>query len=804
MTFGFSMFRSAFDAQGTVVEVDWQEFCGLIQDKGEVDVRSVKDGPGLVLGELDGGYRQRDNCLVMYAVGLDLDPRAEDTPESWQDALSAALSALEPYEYLVWTTYSSTPEKPRLRVLVPLQQPTDADGYDAAWATLAGLCPDGVCDRRARDASRFHYLPAVPTKEALGWFAAEHHPGERFSAPAHPAPLSPTQTIKTELPLSETRLRASLVKDWLVSRSSALTRVREVAKAVALGEVFGQEGGRHEAALHLTAILASQYRPKNSSDPEPTEVIREVFRDSVETMKRQQVDVPSLDSIVQGYEGAVQKFAKDAKVQMDTSGQYTASELFDISQRQGLPSPTALSRRWAVAHRDAYFFLAGDGDYRGPYMGESKDVAMLQALKRAPVALYTHTPNGKRLRTAKDVLADAGTVVRDEKLDMAAQVTTVDGDCIRIAPCPRRQLPPEYNADIDQWLRLLSGSCYPKLVDWLSVLPDLDQMLCALYFDGAPGTGKTLFAQGIASIWSDSVTKFGDFQSTFNASVARCPVVFADEEVENDRFKRSSATTLIREMITTKQRTINEKNRPLAELFGAIRLILAANSDALLTWKDAASAHDLEAIGQRILYIAPQHDAADFLLAQGKETCNMWQRHGLAQHVLWLHENHTVANPGGRLAVEGDISRLHRTMLTGSKVTSEVIEILVRHLLDPRRLRATEAPIARREGELLVNVDALRIGWVLLDRKHENPPSTTLLGRALRTIAKDEAGTRRLNWGKRRLRVVAVDVEHLVAWAEHQSVASREELMESLQDEDWDDENDLAAAEAENDLDDPV
>ena len=789
---------------GGLMGMSWGEWVTELIDPENVDRRLDKDGPGLVLGVGTDGRRLKSHLTEMHALGLDFDPPPASTSEAWQDTLLTAISLLAPYEYVAWSTHSHTEEFPRLRVILPFSEPTTVQGYEATWLYIDDLL-DHTVDAATKDASRIHYLPTA--KPHAPWDAF-HNPGAPLDPSVSLDQHAPTEALPAKtLPSSEIQFRADMLKDWLISRSSALTRVRESAKALAMGQPYGEPGVRHQIAIHLTGIIAAKYRPKNSAQAEPQEVIDAVFDESHRAMSRTQADNPSLESlnvqVSSSYLSAIDKFGTGA-ISTQPANTYNANELFDIAAAQNV-KPTDLTKRWIVSHKDSYWFLDQTGDYKGPYQGESKDVAMLQVLKKAPVSMWSINQNGKRLRSVKEVLSENGTVVLNIDNDLRCQVSSIEGDTVKLAPCPRKPWAPRYDPDIDKWLRLLAGSCYPKLVDWLSVLPDLDQMLCAIYFDGAPGTGKTLFAQGIAAVWSPAVTQFEDFQSNFNEALKKCPVVFADEEVPNNSFKRSSATTLIREMITTKQRAVREKFMPVTNLFGAIRLILAANGDSMLTWKDAATVHDLQAIGQRILYIKPLAAAADHLLAMGKMKCDYWKLEGFARHIMHLHENHVVQHPGGRLVVEGDISRLHRTMLTGSKVTSEVIEILVRHLLNPRRMKAiTDAPIARSNGELLVNVDALRLGWVLLDRKNENPPSTTMLGRALRTISVDGGASRRMEWNGRSVRVRSVDMENLIAWAEQQSVASRDELTEAVCKDDDISDHDHEHYHEGNDLEDPV
>ena len=76
------------------------------------------------------------------------------------------------------------------------------------------------------------------------------------------------------------------------------------------------------------------------------------------------------------------------------------------------------------------------------------------------------------------------------------------------AACPRRKLKPTYYPIIDEWLKIMGGRHYNKLLDWLACVPDLNKLLCALYFGGHPGGGKTLFPAAISRIWTTGTGSF--------------------------------------------------------------------------------------------------------------------------------------------------------------------------------------------------------------------------------------------------------------------------------------------------------
>jgi len=75
----------------------------------------------------------------------------------------AGLSQLEQSgaQVLVYQTYSHTPEAPRWRVVVFLDEPVSPEDYTQCWAGLNDVL-GGMLDGNAKDCARISYVPSCP------------------------------------------------------------------------------------------------------------------------------------------------------------------------------------------------------------------------------------------------------------------------------------------------------------------------------------------------------------------------------------------------------------------------------------------------------------------------------------------------------------------------------------------------------------------------------------------------------------------------------------------------------------------
>jgi hypothetical protein len=245
------------------------------------------------------------------------------------------------------------------------------------------------------------------------------------------------------------------------------------------------------------------------------------------------------------------------------------------------------------------------------------------------------------------------------------------------------------------------------------------------------------------------------------------------------RFGRQTVTTTLRSMLSTTQRTLNQKYRPTSDLRGAIRLILTANNAFLLDSSGVSSAQDLEAIAQRFLYVPVGEASTIYLDKLSRETKNKWMERGIAEHALWLAENHKILEVGKRFWVEGDVSEMHRMLMSGSRWNSFVCEWLVKYLMDPLAFDSLGTGLVRRQhGELLVNDQAIVDKWETY-MSSKIVPETAKIGSALRAIAKSK-DRKQLRWQGKHIRYRIIDVEHLVEWSNRYNIGDKETMEGTL------------------------
>src|SRR3954462_5922197 len=78
----------------------------------------------------------------------------------------------EPYEYVIHSSYSHTPEKPKWRAVFPLAKSIPGVDWAKGYQKLALALGQGQVDPSCRDAARMFYVPSCPPGGAR--FARAH------------------------------------------------------------------------------------------------------------------------------------------------------------------------------------------------------------------------------------------------------------------------------------------------------------------------------------------------------------------------------------------------------------------------------------------------------------------------------------------------------------------------------------------------------------------------------------------------------------------------------------------------------
>jgi putative DNA primase/helicase len=114
----------------------------------------IKDVGGFVGGVLKDGKRSKGSVAWRHLVTLDLD-RA---PQKFWDTFSLIFNDA----CCVYSTHSHTPEKPRLRVVIPLKTPVPAGQYEPIARQLADIVGLDYIDATTYQPSRLMYWPSTP------------------------------------------------------------------------------------------------------------------------------------------------------------------------------------------------------------------------------------------------------------------------------------------------------------------------------------------------------------------------------------------------------------------------------------------------------------------------------------------------------------------------------------------------------------------------------------------------------------------------------------------------------------------
>lgn len=134
---------------------------------------SIKDVGGFVAGYLSGGVRKAANVLYRTAVTLDLDYATGDV---WDDfTMNFGCAAM------LYSTHSHTPDKPRLRLVLPASRQMTPAEYEPVcryWTSRIGI---ELFDQTTYDLNRLMYWPSV-SKD--GEYIFEFQDGEAFDVDA--------------------------------------------------------------------------------------------------------------------------------------------------------------------------------------------------------------------------------------------------------------------------------------------------------------------------------------------------------------------------------------------------------------------------------------------------------------------------------------------------------------------------------------------------------------------------------------------------------------------------------------------
>lgn len=387
---------------------------------------------------------------------------------------------------------------------------------------------------------------------------------------------------------------------------------------------------------------------------------------------------------------------------------YTFEELADMAP---------LDELWVLQTAAGIFIRAPGNDYVGPFSRETAQNAardLLAPAVSAGVAVTKTTKNGGlTLKSVPELLHEYGRTPPNVKYSYAVDRSRLVDDTFIQKAGRLRDIAPEFNEDIAQWLRLFAGEHEDALLDWLATLHRLDIPTAALCIAGTAGAGKDLLIDGIARFWGGRSMSVERATSRFNDDLLTTPLVVASEELTVSRDYGANAIDTLKKLISDRSRTIETKNMRAVTLEGAIRVIITTNRTGAFNLRRQPTTSDIQALDDRILLLRPPPEARDFLTRIGgiSTTVGWVDGEGIARHVAWLRKTRIVTS-GFRLLVQGrgGMSDLLASEGVGAApVLRAILNAMLGSMRDDRVVRIDE-------GKVWVCKRALHEKWASYSR----------------------------------------------------------------------------------------
>ena len=445
----------------------------------------------------------------------------------------------------------------------------------------------------------------------------------------------------------------------------------------------------------------------------------------------------------------------------------TEEEIQALDQKYGPGWPSLA----VLQHQSAHWLLRPDGSYHIK-MGKKEEL-MLAARDHFPIfgdciSMFYEDPRTEELRrhNYESFRMEYATALIEVQYDQALTETQYDPHKKKLAiACAAPQVKPVFHQSVQDWLLMIGGDV---LVDMTAGMSRLTEMLPALVLTGGPGTGKTLYANGVGHIWGTDPNTAEDAHTRFNADqMTRQPITFHDEKA-GDAYS-NEGTSLVRRYTTQGERWIEAKYMPKVALLGYPRLIFAANNPHILDTQESMTSDDREAFAARLIHIHLDDEHATWCEKNLKRTQRDWiGKHHLSEHFYWLGLNWEIRNPGARFMVQGPRTQLHESLAGGAGTAAEVIQWLLSYLASPDRLDCTAgAPLelCSQKHHFRVTAHAILQHW---EKYLKTPPpkATTDVQKALASLSHPGRAKVAVPIGQgktRRVNAYSVDLEILRA-----------------------------------------
>lgn len=162
-----SIGKSRKDTHWKTVEVSWEKLCKRLSKThissetmaeykamNKTEKAEKKDIGGFVGGVVEGGRRTKASVKIRTLITLDADYALKGFADN--------VSVLYDYAMCIYSTHSSTPNAPRLRILLPLSREVTAEEYEPIARSVANELGIEQFDVTTYETNRLMYFPSTP------------------------------------------------------------------------------------------------------------------------------------------------------------------------------------------------------------------------------------------------------------------------------------------------------------------------------------------------------------------------------------------------------------------------------------------------------------------------------------------------------------------------------------------------------------------------------------------------------------------------------------------------------------------
>lgn len=687
-----------------------------------------------------GGWKSLKNVVAMGCLTFDIDhqPRAAFA-QTLDNVRAAGLASI------VHTTHSHDPAHNDYCARLILQLTTEldlskftAEKVRAFYAEVAAKY--GIpFDTQTKDETRIYFMPSVPRGGPKYLFAKTEGTSIDYFEPT-----TIRGAVGSSVPGWDEASESALPTPGAVSgntnigelfskilRSKSIEpEIKEAFKRSRDGKPFALEGARdttlykaaskavfccYDADLYTLLELfrggCNAMAPR--ADPDGKTWLGKVEFDLERAMERREAEradnkAKSELMMEAGFRSAVAS-VPEGSIVSTVVGLYTPDDLATFYASQGCKDELDFRERWVIRNNGANWIFK-NGRYQKAVADRDMQFTVKRDLIRAGIPMFRDGANGEaKTLSWEQILEGHSSLARTVIGDLNAKESMYNpiSETFIEAVCPMRELPAEYDADIEEWLKRFHSE---QLMEWLAAFPRLDTPTALLYLCGPEGIGKTLLPKCLARFWTEGgPTRFKDvFGKDFNSALAECPLIFADEGIP----KVPGIMDEIREMVGNDQHSLNRKFMPTVRVKGHIRMVASGNNENILNTNAELGERDVKAVAKRILYLdcgdntAPGDWLKHLIATKGRPYIGAWvERDRVAKHVLWMSQTRPIT--AFDRTVGGGSEQFAENLSTTSGNVPAVLAFLAQYLSEPVATRQPTKLARIGGGSFLVSTELL-------------------------------------------------------------------------------------------------